>query len=356
MSANTDTEIMNSEFVAEKKIDLDLPENNKGKTDTMIANTEQKVKRVYKKKATALVVEPEPEPVPKYYISYEDADRDTESYVNLETAETEYNRIVDLKIYSWVQLCEVDGDKIIKEWATEEEDDADSVSSDESESDEEEEEEIDVETIKKQKAELEEKLRQAELKTGFNKYKKDKKQVQKDIKEYIDDKVAKIYKFCRDNNIEEWIVNMMPDGQQEFLGDNPAEESILIEKIYNMKNKPQRKASAGGGKATKPKSATAKVVVDGEEKEVGKARQKVIADANANVDKVVCYNLITSEGKIGVFRKTILCFVKDGKVKLPSVKEFNAVVDANADLQDNLIEGKKRKNFKEVCEWILEQV
>jgi hypothetical protein len=299
MSLNIETEIMNTEivvddeeFVLEKKIDLNLQSKPKGKKPKM--NTEPKVvkeKKVVKSKKVEIVAPPLPPSIP----------------VNNEESESE---------------------------------------------DEVDEEPDEIELLRKQKEELEKKLMKAEKDAGLKNYKKNKEQVNKDVKEYIDEKVALLYRFCKDNDIEEWIINMMPDEQGDFLGDNEEVEDKLIEKIYNMKNKPKavRKVSEKTGK---PKSPTAVVVVDGEEKAIGKARQKVIADANANIDKIVCKNIMTTAGKLGAFRGDILCFVKDGKVVLPSVKEFNEIVDATPELSSELIVDKKRKNFKEVCKWVI---
>ena len=313
----------------------------------------EKKKRVLKKKG--LIIE---EPKLIYYVSYEDADRETESYATMDEAEDAFNKIIAKSMYSWVQICEIDGDKIIKEWAEEEADD-ESVSSEESESsvesDDDEEEVIDVESIKRQQAELAEKLKKAELKSGLVNYKKDKKQVQKDIDDYVEEKRKLLYKFCEQNDIPDWLLNMMPDGQNDFLGSNPDCRNWLIEKIYNMKNKPAKKVSKIVKKAImsdKPKKEIKKVVVDGEE--VSATRQKHIEELNANKDKIVFYNYETASGKLGAYmRSQLLCLEKDGVISMPTLKEFNALVDGDTNLSAIFKKDKKRMNFKQVREWIV---
>jgi hypothetical protein len=134
----------------------------------------------------------------------------------------------------------------------------------------------------------------------------------------------------------------------EALLENTLHAAELI-----MNDTSKSSASTSSASTSSASTSSASTSLEAIEKAIGKARQKVIADANANVDKIVCKNIMTTAGKIGAFRGDILCFVKDGKVVLPSVKEFNEIVDATPELSSELIVDKKRKNFKEVCKWVI---
>ena len=59
--------------------------------------------------------ESEVKPTFKYHLSYEDADLDTESFVDLETARVAMKAVIGKGQYSWVQIIE-GFDAVVEEW------------------------------------------------------------------------------------------------------------------------------------------------------------------------------------------------------------------------------------------------
>ena len=226
------------------KIETLFQEEVKSILPVAIMNTQtEKPKRTYTKKIK--VIE---EPEFKFYLSYEDADRNTESYTDLETAKIAMKAVIEKDIYDWVQICDIGTDDVIEEWEKPEEED------------EEEEEEDEEEVLLKRLAELKEAKIKKEAKSNIV-------QLRNEFREYTQVLI---------NETQEKLLCLQTELSQIDTG---MFDDALISK-HLQKSKPKSKSE-------KSNKTPPKYEGKGKKAGTGEARLKDIASLNSGkIDKL----------------------------------------------------------------------